>query len=586
MVPKTILYRNIQNLAIPLLVMHKSVQYPTEVQKIVVKYPKELHGACPLCESPVKRKYNSSKKTIYCLKQSYQVRYDLMICTNENCRLHDVPFNPSPRFDYSQRWFGKDVLAKIGEYSILSTTKLNSKQITELLHREYDLPIHDRTVSRMCDDILVLTSFQIDKNTQKILKDQKFLLVALDGQEPDGDRPALWNFSDLISGRVLMTRYLDRVDHKVLHECIEDLKQLYGKKIAGFVSDKQGAIRKCMETYYSDIPHQYCTYHFSTNLWNHLEKYGNKIHKTLTKTVKGLYIKTVSVNTQIKIPNQAQKTSLKKLCAPLAKEIQANLKNRNEKFKNLKGIEGFERLTEYTKGFQEAVDKIPYDDRFAKILKKAISKINQSLHEVKPLYDSAVEGFQFFQSIHKLLWKEGLAKNERVKGLNQLFESIWERVKELHPDYQKSARKSFSPSSKAPYWKILAEFTRLWESYRPGLFNYYEFPLPVRSNVDMEQKFSTETQRFRSQCGRGHVGQMIRSRGEYALRLQYCEAEEIDFDQIIGNSKGHLSYLREHLQSNITESCKPFKNHRTISNVYTQLLARMYGMKITKSEED
>jgi hypothetical protein len=195
-------------------------------------------------------------------------------CTNEECKLHDLPFNPSPRFDYSQRRFGKDVLAKIGEYSIQSTTKLNAQHDTEILRREYDLPISSRTVARVKDDILIL-----------------------------------------------MTQNLEKVNYNVLYECIEEIKEFFQLPIIGFLSDMQSSIWKCMETHYPEIPHKYCTYHFSTNLWNHLENYANKIHRYLNKTVKGLYINTASIKSQIEVPKEKQKVSLKKLFAPLAKEI-------------------------------------------------------------------------------------------------------------------------------------------------------------------------------------------------------------------------------------------------------------------------
>lgn len=248
-------------------------------------YPEELNYRCPLCKSPVKFQYNSAKRQVYTLTGIIDQRRHLYCCTNEECRFSKQPFNPSPGFEYSQRKYGKDVLIKIGEYHIKE--RFNPHQIWALLTHEYGLPISESTVKRMCDDIMLLTSFHIDKNTEKQIKQGQALLVALDGQEPDGDHPALWVFTDLLSGRVLMTRYLDEVNHEILHKCIEDIKKFYEKPILGFISDKQGAIRKCMATYYKEIPHQYCTYHFSTNLWNHLEKFSNKIHRTLTKTVKG-----------------------------------------------------------------------------------------------------------------------------------------------------------------------------------------------------------------------------------------------------------------------------------------------------------
>ncbi|MHA1795559.1 MAG: hypothetical protein ACTSUK_05565, partial [Promethearchaeota archaeon] len=265
--------------------VHRRI-YPKIPEKITQKYPIELKGKCPLCNWDVEFLYNSAPKLIYQLSKSIEIRYDLYSCTNSDCVLHNQAFNPSLRLDYSQRSYGKDVLECIGEYSIQEGMK--PKDIFTILRREYDLPISLSTVARMCNDILVLTTHHIDQNTYKIIGQQDYILVAFDGQEPDGDHLPLWNFTDLISGRVLMTKYFERVDYHVLHEAIEEIIVNYRKPIIGFVSDKQGPIRKCLETFYPEIPHQYCTFHFSNNLWNHLEKYANTIQNHLLKTVKGL----------------------------------------------------------------------------------------------------------------------------------------------------------------------------------------------------------------------------------------------------------------------------------------------------------
>jgi hypothetical protein len=565
--------------------MIKPKKYPSKIVKLNQSYPEELKGLCPLCHSIVERRYNTSEKTIYRLNGAVCVRYDLMTCTNPECKLFSVPFNPCPRFDYSQRSYGKDVLEKIGQYHVARKNSLNPKQILEILKIEYDLPISESTVARMCGDILVLTSFQIDQNTAEMIRDQEFILIALDGQEPDGDRPALWNFTDIISGRVLMTRYLNRVDYHILHEQIEDIIRLYNRPIIGFISDKQSSIRKCLEVFYPKIPHQYCTYHFSTNLWNHLEKYANNIHRKLQKTVNKLYIRTVSTDIKIFDPSIKEKVSLKTLCAPLAKEIKSTLKEKNDKFKQLKGIVGYEKLSEYWIKFTNSVELIPKKDRFAKILIKTVKKVESELNGLRIHYENAVEGLKFFHDVHKVLWHDNCGELERKNALDLNFTSIWERCQEINPSFLRNDRKSFLPTSKTPFWKFLGEWTRLWESYEPGLFNYYKFPTPIKSNVEMEQKFSTENHRFRSQSGRSHVGQMIRSRGQYVLRLQYSSEDEMDFDQIIGNSKGHLKYLRDALHENIQESCKSFRNRQIIEDVYTQLLLRMYEMNCTIMED-
>lgn len=312
--------------------MAETPHYPLKPIQQTITYPEELKNLCPLCSSPVKFKYNSGIRIVYTLQGIVEQRHHLFCCTNDICIFSKIPFNPSPRFDYSQRIYGKDVLIKIGEYHIEETS--NPHQIWTILRREYGLPISESSVKRMCVDILLLTSVHIDCNTTKIIDKANYILVALDGQEPDGDHPALWNFTDAISGRLLMTQYLEEVNYEILHNCIEEIREFYKKPIIGFISDKQGSIRKCMETCYEDIPHQYCTFHFSTNLWNHLEKFTNNIYKTITKTVKALYIHIVNAKTQIKIPATGESISLRKFCKPLDKELMSITKKAIKSFES------------------------------------------------------------------------------------------------------------------------------------------------------------------------------------------------------------------------------------------------------------
>ncbi|MCF2141235.1 MAG: hypothetical protein K9W44_14340 [Candidatus Lokiarchaeota archaeon] len=387
--------------------------------------------------------------------------------TNSDCPLHNQAFNPSLRLDYSQRSYGKDVLECIGEYSIQEGMK--PKDILTILRREYDLPISLSTVARMCNDILVLTTHHIDQNTYKIIKQQDYILVAFDGQEPDGDHLPLWNFTDLISGRVLMTKYFERVDYHVLHESIEEIIANYKKPIIGFVNDKQGPIRKCLETFYPEISHQYCTFHFSNNLWNHLEKYANTIQNHLLKTVKGLYIHKVSTDIKIKVPHEPEPVSLKQLCASLDKEIQKLVKNQNLKFEKLRGITSFDKIKLYIEEFRYYIAQIPVDDRFSKIMSKTLTDLESGCSQVEQRYKHAKEGLTWFKSIHTVLWKDNLKKDIRIRELDNIFTAINQRTLKINSNFKQQEAKSFLPSSKTPFWKILCEWNRLWRSYKPKL---------------------------------------------------------------------------------------------------------------------
>ncbi|MHA1275508.1 MAG: hypothetical protein ACTSQS_19090, partial [Promethearchaeota archaeon] len=160
-----------------------------------------------------------------------------------------VVFNPSPRFDYSGRHFGADVFRFISNEFLVFKQKPD--QILLRLKLKHQLEISIDTVRRMYEDVLQLKSKQIDETTKEIIQKQGFILLGLDGQDPGGDAPSIWCFMDLVSGRILATRKFDSLDYKKLRETIEEIEQLYGVKIIGWVSDKQNVITKCHDEYYS-----------------------------------------------------------------------------------------------------------------------------------------------------------------------------------------------------------------------------------------------------------------------------------------------------------------------------------------------
>ncbi|MCK5344551.1 MAG: hypothetical protein KAR20_14155, partial [Candidatus Heimdallarchaeota archaeon] len=211
-----------------------------------------------------------------------------------------------------------------------------------------------------------------------------------------------------------------------------------------------------------------------------------------------------------------------------------------------------------------------------------VQNLESVLAETHELYVNTQEGLNFFRSLHKLLWKDVLDRKEKIMQIQGIIEEIWARFKSFQPDLRLTNCKSFLPNSKTPYWKILGEWVRLWKSYQPGLFRYYEFPKSIRSNVEMEQKFSVETQRFRSQSGKAHIGQMIESRGAFVLRLEYCTDTDLNFKIIFGDSRKHLSSLQEQLQNKIKKSSKRWTISQTATRKYEELLKKMYDLSVTK----
>ena len=166
--------------------------------------------------------------------------------------------------------------------------------ICERIYDQFNVKISESTIRKYINEIDAYLSNQIDKRTIKMLKDQGKIILALDGQKSDKNKSGLWLFVDLISNRVLKIVILESADHATLYALVEEILNFYEVELVGLVSDKQGSIVKMRDTFYTEIPHQYCHFHFLQNLWNHIEVKDANLHKELSKAVNNLHILKVS----------------------------------------------------------------------------------------------------------------------------------------------------------------------------------------------------------------------------------------------------------------------------------------------------
>lgn len=104
----------------------------------------------------------------------------------------------------------------------------------------------------------------------------------------------------LLSNCVLNNRLLNTADHSKLNSEVDHILKTYGVKLKAMVSDKQNSIVKMRDTFYPEVLHQYCHFHFLQNLWNHIKVKDGNLHKKLKKIVNNLYIvsaaKSVKIN--------------------------------------------------------------------------------------------------------------------------------------------------------------------------------------------------------------------------------------------------------------------------------------------------
>ncbi|TFF87923.1 MAG: hypothetical protein EU548_09575, partial [Promethearchaeota archaeon] len=317
-----------------------------------IKYPKELDRKCLSCGSSVGFLYPSGghEYTDFCGKIKEIRRF--YCCMNPDCELHAKPLNPSPLNVLPFKQFSLGIFKWIAQEAKLYKQK--PAQICERIQDQFGVKISESTIRNYINDIDVYLSNQIDKRTIQLLKAQGKIILALDGQNPDNKGSALWLFVDLISNRVLKIVILESADHLTLYTLVEEILTFYEGELTGLVSDKQSSIVKMRDTYYPEVPHQYCHFHFLQNLWNHIEVKDGHLHKTLTKAVNNLYILTVSKTSKIFFEGIG-KASIREVFREVELALRSLVKAGTKKFERLRGVKVYERLSLYVEEMEDVL---------------------------------------------------------------------------------------------------------------------------------------------------------------------------------------------------------------------------------------
>jgi hypothetical protein len=498
-----------------------------EYLTIYLKWPQTLPKICPLCQSDIEMKYPNNGKIVHTLQGKInQITY-FYGCTNKECHFHTKPFNPQPRFDFDGFYYGRDVVKKVAFYGLKEGFK--PAHIESLLKNEHKVKISESTVRRMLALCTVVKAEAIDARSFEIIKAQGGILLGLDGEDPLSDGPALWCFIDLLSNRVLHTVYLESAPASCLQEEIHFILDFYSVKLLGVVSDKQGNIMACLRDYFPDIPHQFCVFHFAQNLWNHIELMDGKLHKQISKILNSSYFLTQTADSAVKFEEYG-KLKPKDVFAPIAQELKKLKRIKGKKFESLRVIQLFDHVDEACAQLVQEGCRLPDGYRMQIIFQREAAKWTQGLSEAYSLYDEVMELYDRFKEIYRMLFAEEFLNEEREALLTSYFKSIEEHLKKKNTRYERKNLKSFLPTARSSLSAISGEWVRLWHSYRPGLFKFLNFPVPIKTIVILERGFGQQKSRFYSRVAKKRIGSMIRTEGDYHLRFVFCESEELETD--------------------------------------------------------
>jgi hypothetical protein len=241
--------------------MARTQARPYASQQVVLE---PFQVTCRECHSRMRMGHHSHR-TITTLQGVTRFTLKVYRCRNQTCSRFHRPTRPEEEGGWAlpHGEFGLDVIALVG------TLRYQQQRSVPQIHEELlmrGLQIAQRTVTDLLyryEELLAL-HLADSKRLHERLKDQKQVILALDGLQPDVGHEVLWVLRDCCSGEVLVARSLLGATEKDLVPLLEEaasLCQMFEIPIKGVITDGQRSVRNAVASALPGIPHQLCHFH-------------------------------------------------------------------------------------------------------------------------------------------------------------------------------------------------------------------------------------------------------------------------------------------------------------------------------------
>ena len=250
-----------------------------------------LQTTCQVCGSRLQMARHGHRK-VTTLQGVYALTLKLYRCQNRECPRFQQLCRPEEEGGWAlpHGEFGLDVIALVG--TLRYQQQRSIPQIREELLRR-GLQVAQRTVTDQLYRYEELLALHLG-NTQRLeerLKNQKQVMLALDGLQPDVGHEVLWVLRDCCSGEVLVARSLLGATESDLVPLLEEAAKTCRKlniPIAGVISDGQRSIRKAVAHALPGIPHQLGHFHYLREAATPIADADRHAKKELKKHVRGV----------------------------------------------------------------------------------------------------------------------------------------------------------------------------------------------------------------------------------------------------------------------------------------------------------
>ncbi len=246
------------------------------------------HDHCWTCGEPMWVAY-TKRRTLMPLAGLIRLHLPVRRCRNPVCPRYHRPYRPEVEGAYAlpHGEFGLDVIALIGALRFAQHRSVPEIQVE--LHRRGG-SICERSVTEQLYRYEELLALRLADHTRvrALLKAQGFVVLALDGLQPDVGHEVLWVLRDCVSGEILLARSLLGATEADLAPLITEVRDTVHVPIRGVISDGQQSIRKAVASALPGVPHQLCQFHYLREAAKPIYEADRHAKKELKKAVRGM----------------------------------------------------------------------------------------------------------------------------------------------------------------------------------------------------------------------------------------------------------------------------------------------------------
>lgn len=228
-------------------------------------------------------------RQVQSLKGAVQLQLKIRRCPKPNCERFHKPYRPEAEGQWAlpQHEFGLDVIALVG------VLRYQEHRSVPQIHQQLQtkgLSISERSVSNLLARYDELVSLKV--NTLERIRDtigqQQYVIVAIDGMQPDVGHEVLWVIRECFSGEILLAKTLLSATSDDLAPLLKQVKLALPVPIMGVVSDGQSSIRKAVAEALPEVAHGLCHFHYLREAAKGIYAADRHAKKELKKRVRGV----------------------------------------------------------------------------------------------------------------------------------------------------------------------------------------------------------------------------------------------------------------------------------------------------------